>query len=224
MSELKSAWEVAQEKANKLGKLSPQEIQQQRKQECWQIGSAIAQKYLNDIEPPNLAAELNNYPTEERDLIKPAILNHLVQAMGLESWSGISPNPTKYDNRSGGVYPRLEKVIQGIAIIDPNLQSIIERIRELDQEYAQAVRKTRQTVENRGRETLHQLRLSGTAVGGINIEATQEWQQSWNKLTEPFAPRLDNLKRELIKASCIISSPLKGLPSPLDGEGQGEVR
>jgi len=192
MSELKSAWEVAQEKANKLGKLSPQEIQQQRKQECWQIGSAIAQKYLNDIEPPNLAAELNNYPTEERDLIKPAILNYLVQAMDLKSHS------------------KLEKIIQGIAIIDPNLQSIIERIRELDQEYAQAVRKTRQGVENRGRETLHQLRVSGTAVGGINIEATQEWQQSWNKLTEPFAPRLDNLKRELIKASCIISSPLKG--------------
>ncbi len=111
MSELKSAWEVAQEKANKLGKLSPQEIQQQRKQECWQIGSAIAQKYLNDIEPLNLAAELNNYPTEERDLIKPAILNHLVQAMGLESGSGTSPDPTKYDNRSGGVYPRLEKII-----------------------------------------------------------------------------------------------------------------
>ena len=206
MAELKSAWEVAQEKANKLGKLSPQEIQQQRKQECWQIGSAIAQKYLNDIEPPNLAAELNNYPTEERDLIKPAILNHLVQAMDLKSHS------------------KLEKIIQGIAAIEPKLQSIIERIRELDQEYAQAVRKTRQTVENRGRETLHQLRVSGTAVGGINIEATQEWQQSWNKLTEPFAPRLDNLKRELIKASCIISSPLKGLPSSLDGEGQGEVR
>jgi len=206
VAELKSAWEVAQEKANKLGKLSPQEIQQQRKQECWQIGSAIAQKYLNDIEPPNLAAELNNYPTEERDLIKPAILNHLVQAMDLKSHS------------------KLEKIIQGIAAIEPKLQSIIERIRELDQEYAQAVRKTRQTVENRGRETLHQLRVSGTAVGGINIEATQEWQQSWNKLTEPFAPRLDNLKRELIKASCIISSPLKGLPSSLDGEGQGEVR
>jgi len=200
MSELKSAWEIAQEKVNKLGKLSIQEIQQQREQECRQSAVAIAQKYLDESEPPNLALELNNYPTRERDLIGRAILNHLVQAMGLESWSGTSPDPTKYNNRSGGVYPRLEKIIQGIAAIEPKLQPIVEQIRELDQEYAQAVRKTRRAIESRGRETLHQLRLSGTAVGSINIEATQEWQQSWSKLTEPFTSRLNSLKQELINS------------------------
>lgn len=200
MAELKSAWEIAQEKANKLGKLSTQEIQQQREQECRQSAVAIAQKYLDESEPPNLALELNNYPTRERDLIGRAILNHLAQAMGLESWSGTSPDPTKYNNRSGGVYPRLEKIIQGIAAIEPKLQPIVEQIRELDQEYAQAVRKTRRAIENRGRETLHQLRLLGTAVGSINIEATQEWQQSRHRLTEPFTPRLDSLKQELINS------------------------
>jgi len=200
MSELKSAWEIAQEKANKLGKLSIQEIQQQREQEYCQSAVAIAQKYLDESEPPNLALELNNYPTRERDLIGRAILNHLVQAMGLESWSGTSPDPTKYNNRSGGVYPRLEKIIQGIAAIEPKLQPIVEQIRELDQEYAQAVRKTRRAIESRSRETLHQLRLSGMAVGSINIEATQEWQQSRSKLTEPFTSRLNSLKQELINS------------------------
>ncbi len=210
MSELKSAWEIAQEKANKLGKLSLQEMRQQREQECGQIGRAIAQKYLDEPEPPNLATELNNYPVEERGLIERAILNHLAQAMDLKSWSGTSPDPTKYNNRSGGVYPRLEKIIRGIVAINPNSQPVIEQIKELDQEYGQAVSKTRQAIKNRGRETLHQLRISGAAVDSINIEATQEWQQSWHKLTEPFTPRLGSLKQELIKASCIISSPLKG--------------
>jgi len=200
MSDLKSAWEIAQEKANQLGKLSLQEMQQQREQESWQVGKAIAQEYLDATEPPNLAIELNNYPTEERELVGRAILNYLVQAMGLESWSGTSPDPAKYNNRSGGVYPRLEKIIQGISAIEPKLQPIIEQIRQLNQEYEQAVRKTRRAIENRGRETLHQLRISGTAVDNINVEATQEWQQSWRKLTEPFTPRFDSLKQELINS------------------------
>jgi len=216
MSELKSAWEIAQEKANKLGKLSSQEIQRQREQKCRQIAEATAQKYLDSAEPLNLATELNNYPLEERDLIGRAILNHLIQAMGLESWSGTSPDPTNECkivvagfipasqltrcNRSGGVHPRLEKIVQGIAAMGPNLQSIVEQIRELSQEYEQAAGKSRQAIENRGREILHQLRVSGTAVDGINIEATQEWQQSWHKLSEPFALRLDGLKQELINS------------------------
>jgi len=90
--------------------------------------------------------------------------------------------------------------VQGIAAMGPNLQSIVEQIRELSQEYEQAAGKSRQAIENRGREILHQLRVSGTAVDGINIEATQEWQQSWHKLSEPFALRLDGLKQELINS------------------------
>ena len=40
MGELKSAWEIAQEKANKLGKLSDEEKEQQTRQRYRQIGQA----------------------------------------------------------------------------------------------------------------------------------------------------------------------------------------
>ena len=199
MGKLKSAWEIAQEKADRLGKLSPAEMQRQREQECRQIGRAIAQRYLDNPEPLSLAIELNKYQ-EKKDLVRQATLTHLTQAIDLKSWSGTSPDPTKYNNRSGGVYPRLEKIIQGIAAIEPKSQSIIERIRGLAQEYEPLADKTRRAIEIKCRETLHQLRISGTAVGNINIEATPQWQQSWHLLTEPLEPRLDSLKRELINS------------------------
>lgn len=199
MGKLKSAWEIAQEKAERLGKLSPAEMQRQREQECRQIGQAIAQRYLDSPEPLPLAIELNKYQ-EKKDLVRQATLTHLTQAIDLKSRSGTSPDPTKYNNRSGGIYPRLEKIAQGIASLEPKSESIIERIRGLVQEYEQLADKTRQAIETSHRETLHQLRISGTAVGNINIEATPQWQQSWHLLTEPLEPRLDSLKRELINS------------------------
>ncbi|MCK4353650.1 MAG: hypothetical protein KAW83_00215 [Dehalococcoidia bacterium] len=192
MSELKDAWEIAREKANKLGKLSPQEMQQQREQEYRQVGKGIAQRYLDNPEPLNLPIELDSRPTEGRGFTVRTITGYLAQAMDLESHS------------------RLEKIIQGIAAIEPRLQPVIEQIRELAQEHEQTLRMTRQAIENKGREALHQLRISGTAVRAINTEAVPEWQQNWRKLTEPFLPKLDNLKRELTKASSMAPSPSRG--------------
>jgi len=187
MGKLKSAWEIAQEKADRLGKLSAEEMQRQREQECRQIGRAIAQRYLDNPEPLSLAIELNKYQ-EKKDLVRQATLTHLTQAIDLRFLT------------SFGMTSKPEKIIQGIAAIEPKSQSIIERIRGLAQEYEPLADKTRRAIEIKCRETLHQLRISGTAVGNINIEATPQWQQSWHLLTEPFEPRLDSLKRELINS------------------------
>ena len=192
MSELKNAWEIAREKANKLGKLSPQEMQQQREQEYRQVGKGIAQRYLARPEPLDLSVELDSRPTEGRDFTARTIIGYLVQAMDLESHS------------------RLEKIIQGIAAIEPGLQPVIEQIRELAQEHEQTLGMTRQAIENKGREALHQLRISGTAMRAINTEAVPEWQQDRRKLTEPFLPKHDNLKPELIEASGMTPSPSGG--------------
>jgi len=193
MGKLKSAWEIAQEKADRLGKLSPAEMQRQREQECRQIGRAIAQRYLDNPESLSLAIELNKYQ-EKKDLVRQATLTHLTQAIDLRFLTsfGMTSKP--------GMASKLERIIQGIATVEPKSESIIERIRGLAQEYAPLADKTRRATEIKCRKTLHQLRISGTAVGNINIEATPQWQQSWHLLTEPLESRLDSLKRELINS------------------------
>ena len=193
MGKLKSAWEIAQEKADRLGKLSPAEMQRQREQECRQIGRAIAQRYLDSPEPLPLAIELNKYQ-EKKDLVRQATLTHLTQAIDLRFLTSFGMTS------KAATASKLERIIQGIATVEPKSESIIERIRGLVQEYEQLADKTRRAIEIKCRETLHQLRISGTAVGNINIEATPQWQQSWQLLTEPLEPRLDSLKQELINS------------------------
>ena len=174
MGELKSAWEIAQEKANKLGKLSAEEEQGEREQRCEETGKAIAQRYLDSSEGENI--ELNNYPKEERELIRQAILKHLVEAMNLKNLA------------------LLERAVQGVAEIEPEVKPSSEQISQVAQEYREAEGRKRREMESKERETLHQLRISGSAISHINIEAKQEWQQSLQQLVQPFQERLDALK------------------------------
>jgi hypothetical protein len=183
MGELKSAWEVAQEKASKLGKLSEEEERQQREQKCRQIGQGMTQRWLNNSSEQNLAAEINNYPGEESNLIRQATLGYLAEAIELKN------------SKIGS-----ERAIQGIVSLGPKSQPIVERVTGLVQEYEQAKREIRQELQGKDRGILHQLRISGTAVGDINVEATPQWQQNEQRLLEAFSPRLDALKQELIKS------------------------
>jgi hypothetical protein len=183
MSELKSAWEIAQERANRLGKLSAEEKEQQERQEYRQTGQVLAQKWLDSSQKLDMTAELNKHKEKERDIIKQAVIEHLVKAIELTTTQGIN---------------RLKRVIEAISSLRPELQPKAEEIGQLVQEYEGAEQKIRQELEGNYRETLHQLRISGTAVDIINIETDHQWQLARQRLIEAFTPRLNDLKRALI--------------------------
>jgi hypothetical protein len=186
MGEMKSAWEIAQEKANRLGKLSAEEKEQQERQRYRQIGRALAQKWLDSSRQPNMTEELNKYEEKEREIIKQAVIEHLAEAIELATTQGI--NSTK-------------KVIEALSGLGLELQPKAEEISRLVQEYEDAKQKIRQELESSYRETLHKLRISGTAVDAINIEADPKWQPAHRGLIESFTPRLADLKRALISRS-----------------------
>jgi valyl-tRNA synthetase len=183
MSELKSAWEIAQEKADRLGKLSAEEKEQQERQRYRQIGQALAQKWLDSSRPPSLTDGLNKYEEKEREIIKQALIEHLAEVIELTSTQGM--NSTK-------------KVIDALRGLGAELQPKAEEISRLVQEYEGAEQKIRQELESSYRETLHKLRISGSAVDAINIEVDPKWQPAHRGLVESFAPRLNELKQELI--------------------------
>ena len=199
MSDLKSAWEIAQEKADRLGKLSAEELRQQREEACRESGTGIAQRYLDSPQTVNLGAEIGKHGGQERALVRGAVVKHLVEALEL----GSEP-PTRAgaagQGQSDAATLRLEKTVNAIVALEPAWETIIEQIRGLIREYAAAAGKTqpKQEIEKKGRDTLHRLRISGTAVGDINVEAAAQWQQSWHELSQAFAARLDLLKQELL--------------------------
>jgi glutamine synthetase type III len=186
MGELKSAWEIAQERANRLGKLSAEEEEQQARQRYHQTGQVLAQKWLDSSQQLDIAAELNKHKEEERNIIKQAIIEHLADAIDFTATQDID---------------RMKKVIEGISSLGPELQPKAEEIGKLVQEYEGAEQKIRQQLESNYRETLHQLRISGTAVDAINIEATPQWQLARQELVEAFTPRLNDLRQGLINSS-----------------------
>jgi len=183
MGELKSAWEIAQEKANRLGKLSAEEREQQARQRYRQTGQGLAKKWLDSSQQLDMTAELNKHEEKEREIIKQALIEHLAEAIEFTTTQGINS---------------VKKVIEAISSLGPELQPKAEEIGQLVQEYEDAEQKTRQELESNYRETLHRLRISGTAVDAINIEADPKWQVARQGLVEAFTPRLNDLKRALI--------------------------
>ena len=176
MSELKSAWEIAQEKANRLGKLSAEEKEQQERQRYRQIGRVLAQKWLDSSQQLDMTAELNKHEEKARNIIKQAVIEQLVEAIEFTTTRGINS---------------VKRVVEAISSLGSELQPKAEEIGQLVQEYEGAEQKIRQELESNYRETLHQLRISGTAVDAINIEADHQWQLARQELIEAFTPRLN---------------------------------
>jgi hypothetical protein len=183
MSELKSAWEIAQERANRLGKLSAEEKEQQERKGYRQIGQALAQKWLDSSRQLDMTAELNKHEEKEREIIKQAVIEHLVEAIEFTTTQGINS---------------MKRVIEAISSLKLELQPKAEEIGQLVQEYEEAEQKIRQELESNYKGTLHQLRISGTAVDSINIEDNHQWQVARQELVEALTSRLNDLKQALI--------------------------
>ena len=183
MSELKSAWELAQERANRLGKLSTQEKEQQEIQGYRQTGQALAQKLMDGSQRLDVTAELSKHEEKGREEIERAMTEHLVEAIEFTEAKAV-------DSVKG--------ILEAISSLKPELQPKAEEIGQLVQEYELAEQKMKQELESQHRETLHQLRISGTAVDTINLEDNPRWQLVRQELAESFAPKLHVLKQALL--------------------------
>lgn len=181
MDDMKSAREIAEERANRLGKFSAEEQRKQKEQECRQIAEGIVRKYLDSPRAEDIIAVLDKYQGEERELVGVAVVDLLTEAVTFDS-----------ETRAG-------RAVQGIVSVEPGTQAVVGRMTDLLTEYHQAGERIRKEVEGRAKELLHQLRISGTAVGGINVEASSQQQRNWEKFRAPLEQQLDALKHELHK-------------------------
>jgi hypothetical protein len=191
MADIKSAWEIAQEKASKLGELSAEEREEQRQNRCRLIGESMAEKYLSHYDISSLEDELNKHSSQDRSLISQAVVSCLIQGIDL-----------RYSTA-------LHEISKGILTLVnfPEAIKTLDEIKELFRECAKAEDKERREIEKTGREMLHQMRVSGTAVGRLNIGTKEEWQKKLDQTAQPFDERLNYLKKELSSAiEYVVSS------------------
>ena len=183
MGEIKSAWELAMEKVEKLGKLSPEELQRQKAEKCGSIGQGLAEKYLSGLALRDLKLELDRHKGEERELVRAALASKLIEAIDL------------------GDTERLSKVIEAISELNlkarEGLAGVRGEIEQLFGEYREAEQKKRREVDAAARGVLHQLRISGSAIGSVNPEVVPEWKNELDKIAQPYRESLDDIKTRL---------------------------
>ena len=172
MGEIKSAWELAMEKVEKLGKLSPEEVRRQKTEKC-----------LSGLALRDVRIELDKYKGEERELVRAALASKLIDAIEL------------------GDAERLSKVLEGISELNlksrEGLASIRAEIEQLFAECREAEQKKRREVETAARGVLHQLRISGSAIGSVNPEVVPEWKNELDKIALPYREKLGDIKARL---------------------------
>jgi len=185
VAEMKSAFEKALERAERLGKLSPEEIRESREKEFTPVGRALAEHYLGHGYGHILAEEMAKYGGEEKDIVMKAALSRLVEAIEL------------------GNYETTERAIAGILVLTGEIGPIPGQIKSLFEEYKQAEKdryeKGKGEIERKERELLRQLGISGSAIGEINLEASETWKEIRWELYFEFDQRLNQLKAQLLK-------------------------
>ncbi len=186
MGEIKSAFEKAMEKVEKLGKLSPEEVRQDKEAEYTPVGRALADRYLGHGYIQIFREEMGKYSGDGKDIVVRAALSRLVEAISL------------------GSDKITERATEGVLTLKENekVREMNEEIRGLCSEYKKGEQQEyddeKEEIERQERELLHQLRISGEAVGEINLKVSEAWKKTSGELYLRFDERLSELKRELL--------------------------
>lgn len=181
MGEIKSSWEIAMEKIEKLKELTPEELKKQEEERYVLIGEALAEKYLRTFTLRQLEVELDKYSDVERKLLRRIVASRLPSAIDL------------------GDYEILDKVVKGISYLEQKDLPVepVEEIKKLFREYDEAKKKAGEEMEGSAADMLLQLGISGSAIVEVNIKALVESPQVLDQIAKPFHDRIERLKQNL---------------------------
>jgi nucleoid DNA-binding protein len=195
MSEMKSAWEKAMEKVEKLGKLSEEELKQLEYQPA---GNKLAAKYLQETDY-DLDAEMMKYKgTGVRKYILQGAQEILLHSIVLPK--------NEYDMQT------TRRAMSGLRLLKENkklIDTILDRITNLLNYYAQARQQTylqfKKDFEVKLRE--HNQAMQQQVGAKVHIEPEQhpqfveEWRRINNQLDAQYAKALEEHKQQILKST-----------------------
>lgn len=193
MSEIKSAWEKALERANKLGQLSDEEA---KRLEYMPVGNSIAAQYLND-DSFDLIKKINSYKNN-------AAIKYIIQGIIEILLRNIVLPQTERDKHL------LQRALNGIRNIKNNkkqVESVISQINNLINYYEQAVQHTfsqfKQEFENKIRASGAQLQQMMNSSVNLEMQIQQQFQDEWRQiiknLNQKYEQALEEQKKILIE-------------------------
>ena len=178
---IKSALEIAMERAASMPGLTQEELAEQKEREYQPRGAAIGRRYLEGaLKERDLQTELSKYRGQEGEIVKRAFLLTLNQSIRLESKS-ISL-----------------KALEGIKAVEPtaDFDEMKRQIETIFDEFGQQVERRIGRYEALEKEKLQQLGISGSAVKR-NLEESQAWQEELKRIQSEYDSRISKLKENL---------------------------
>jgi len=190
VAEIKSALELALEKAERLGRATEQEIQEAKDRD-W--GRHLAADFLR--EKVELEEELQKVPASSQALVVANIKEVLLRNIILPRQGG--PDPTFQRVRSG-----LLKVAQNKKAMQRLLSEVEQLLKNFEQvrqkNYEQLKASFAAGLDNIQRAMSAQMHMKVK----INVEHSPQFQEEWNKfesnLVSQFEPRLDHYKAQML--------------------------
>lgn len=193
MSEMKSAWEKAMEKVEKLGKLSDEEL---KHLEYVPAGNKLAARYLKE-QDYNLDAELTKYKGT-------GVRKYIIQGAE-EIFLGNITLP-----RGEQAKQTTRRAMAGLKLLKENknqLEAVFDRINNLLTYYEQARQQTymqfRQSFETKLQEASQALQQQlGTTVS-IEPELQPQFQEEWRKISSQldaqYEKALEDHRQQILK-------------------------
>ena len=183
MERIKSAFEIAMEKAERLGKASAEELREMKEGEYASLGEAIAKRYLRgELGLKQLEIEVKKLQ-DGRELMLKAMLGEILGSL----------RPEEPD-----------KAIEAIVVLAEDKERAKETTAEVEKlchEHAgrkgQTYAELREKLEQPIRQELSQLGISGSAIQ-IDVESAPQWLQAKEEMDVQFQARLSEIKGRLL--------------------------
>lgn len=167
--EIKSTWEIVQERVKNLGRLTPEEERKIKEKEYTSKGKAMAERFLERIvDSRDLEIELQKLKDEERKIIKKAALEAFKDKIKIEDLE------------------KSQRALEGISILEP------DRIADFKDKFFLLQEELKKKIENIAREKYKEWGISGSALGGINLKAIKP------EIISEFNLELDRLKKQIL--------------------------
>jgi len=178
---IKSALEIAMEKAASLPDLTEAELTEQIEKEHRPRGITIARRYLDGaLRQRDLEAELRRYTGRAGEIVRKAFLLTLCQSIEVADLA------------------RSRKAIDGIQALvgNRNLEAIKGEVAAICDEFRRQREERYSIYENREKEKLRKLWIAGSAVKP-NLEESKDWQEEQGRIQSEYDSRINRLREEL---------------------------
>lgn len=171
---VKSAFEIAMERVQKLGSLSDEERRKLKEEELGPAGKALADRYLSGLPLRDLDIELGRHAEADRAAVSRHAVSRLLEAIDLGN--------TQEDDR----------ILSAIGHLSGD-SGLVGRIKDILSEYHEAMERAKREnwgrLEAAKRDELKLKGISGSAVEPV-VETSPEWLRIRGRLDADYLRRL----------------------------------